>query len=401
MSNDLEQKHTISSYHLKQHELVNFLYDRFTVGMIFTLVVGTVATFLVTFELSLQGLEYWGYVWLAGLICIQYFRYRLKVSYDQIKTIDYLSHNEWRRRFIIGIYIVALWQGLGAMLVMPLISYNLQFIFHAFLLGLGAGAIAYLATSMMIFGSYLVLMIMPVTLYLFWLGTPDSIVMGCMHVFMVGAYYFGVKRMNIMINDSIHFRFDNEMLVNDLQRLLNAVAESNKELDELSTTDELTGASNFRAFRVGLEAHRLKHISSKLPLTVIMVNIDYYHEYNSFYGQDMGNKTLTVVANLLVGQIVHNGELVARMNGAEFAVVLPGISCEGARILMEKIMQLLQLQAIPHESSKISPYLTLSVGICCIPVTQNISARDLISRADDALRIAKNNGRNRVEIINT
>ncbi len=401
MNNDPQPKHTISSYHLKQHELVNFLYDRFTVGMAFTLVVAVVATLLVTVELSLQGLQYWGYSWLAGMCIIQYFRYRLKNSYDEIKSVDYLSHEHWKKRFIVGVYVVALWQGFGAAIVMPLISYNLQFIFHAFLLGLGAGAIAYLATSMMIFGSYLVLMIMPVTFYLFWLGTPDSMVLGLMHVFMVGAYFFGVRRMNIMINDSLHFRFDNEMLVNDLQRLLNAVAESNKELDQLSTTDELTGASNFRAFRVGLEAQRLKHISNKLPLTVVMVNIDYYHEYNSLYGQDMGNKTLTEVANLLVGEVVHNGELVARMNGAEFAIVLPGISCEGARIMMEKVILLLRYQAIPHESSKIDPYLTLSVGICCIPVTQNISARDLITRADDALRLAKKNGRNRVEIINT
>ncbi|MBT4192909.1 MAG: diguanylate cyclase [Gammaproteobacteria bacterium] len=401
MNNDFEQKHTISSYHLKQHELVNFLYDRFTVGMMFTMVVALVATILVTFELSLQGLEYRGYIWFAGLSVIQYFRYRLKKRYDQVKTVDYLSHGYWKKRFIVGIYIVALWQGLGAVIAMPMISDNLQFIFHAFLLGLGAGAIAYLATSMVIFGSYLILMILPVTVYLFWLNSPDSFVLGCMHIFMVGAYYFGVRRMNIMINDSLHFRFDNEMLVNDLQRLLNAVAESNKELDELSTTDELTGASNFRAFRVGLEAHRLKHISSKLPLTVIMVNIDYYHEYNSFYGQDMGNKSLTAVANLLVAEIVQKDELVARMNGAEFAIVLPGVSCEGARILMEKNMQLLQHQAIPHERSKVNALLTLSVGICCIPVTQNISSRDLITRADDALRLAKKNGRNRIEIINT
>jgi len=400
MNTDLEQKHTISGYHLKQHELVNFLYGRFTAGMIFTLVVAVVATVLVTYELSLQGLQIWGYLWLAGMLIIQFFRHRLTKKYNQTESIDYLSHSLWRKRFVVGVYVVALWQGMGAVAAMPFISTNLQYIFHTFLLGLGAGAIAYLATSMMIFGSYLILMIMPVTLYLLWLGTADSVVLGCMHIFMMGAYYFGVRRMNIMINDSLHFRFDNEMLVNDLQRLLNVVAQSNKALDELSTTDELTGASNFRAFRVGLETHRVKHITSKLPLTVIMVNIDYYHEYNSFYGQEMGNQTLTKVANLLVGEIVQNGELVARMNGAEFAIMLPGISCEGARLMMEKIIQLLEKQAIPHESSKINPYLTLSVGICCIPVTQKVTSRDLITRADDALRQAKKNGRNRVELIN-
>jgi len=151
MKNDFEQKYTISTYHLKQHELVNFLYDRFTVGMMFTLIVALVVTSLVTIELSLQGLEYRGYIWFAGLLVIQYFRYRLKKNYDQVKTVDYLRHEYWKNRFIIGVYVIALWQGIGAVFAMPMISDNLQYIIHVSLLGLGAGAIAYLATSMVFF----------------------------------------------------------------------------------------------------------------------------------------------------------------------------------------------------------------------------------------------------------
>jgi len=401
MNNDPELRHTLSTYHLKQQELVNFLYDRFTVGMTFTLIVALVAAILAGYELSIQGKELWALLWFLGLLIIQFFRYQLKQRYALAKDAEYHSHHLWKQRFIIGVYVVALWQGIGAVLLMPHISTNLQYIIHVFLLGLGAGAIAYLATSMMIFGGYLIIMIMPVTLYLFWQGTADSIILGCMHLFMMAAYYFGVRRMNSMINDSLHLRFDNEMLVSDLQRLLNAVASSNKELDKLSTTDELTGASNFRAFRVGLEDFRLKHITSKLPLTIVMVNIDNYYEYNVHYGQEQGNKTLAAIANVLISEIIVKHELVARMNGAEFAIVLPNVSCEGARVKMEGIMQQLQQQAIPNEKSKISDLITLSVGICCVPVTENLSARDLIIRADNALLLAKNNGRNRIEIINT
>ena len=122
MNNDFEQKYTISSYHLKQHELVNFLYDRFTVGMIFTMVVALVATILVTIEFSLQGLEYRGYLWFTGLMIIQYFRYHLKKNYDQVKVDNNLRHEYWKKRFIIGVYVVALWQGFGAVLAMPMIS---------------------------------------------------------------------------------------------------------------------------------------------------------------------------------------------------------------------------------------------------------------------------------------
>lgn len=401
MNINLKQKQSVSTYHLQHHEMVNFLYARFTVGMIFTLVVTLVATLLAAYELELQGREYWVYLWMGTLLFVQFFRYKLKEAYEKNKQEDYLNHQVWKKRFVIGIYLVAIWQGFGAVLVMPYISPNLQFIFHTFLLGLGAGAIAYLATSMMIYGSYLILMIMPMTLYMIWLGTPDSLVLGFMYLFMIVAYFFGVRRMNWMITEALSLRFDNELLVNDLQRLLSVVAQSNKALDKLSTTDELTGASNFRAFRVRLEEHRRKHITNKLPLAVIMVNIDYYHEYNVYYGQDIGNRSLTAIAHLLMGEIIRKDDMVARINGAEFAILLPSVSCEGARMMMEKVMQLLKGQNIEHEKSKISPLLTISVGICCVPIDENMSARNLISRAENALIQAKKNGRNRIEIINT
>ncbi len=78
MNHDQELRHTLSTYHLKQQELVNFLYNRFTVGMIFTLIVALVASALASYELSIQGKAHWALVWLSGLILIQYFRYRLK-----------------------------------------------------------------------------------------------------------------------------------------------------------------------------------------------------------------------------------------------------------------------------------------------------------------------------------
>ncbi len=401
MNNNQDQKFSISTYHLLQHELVKFLYDRFNVGMIFTLVVAVVAMLLASYELQLQNRENWVYAWVAGLLFIQALRYKQSVSYNRTKNEDYLNHRYWKKRFVIGVYLVAFWQGMGAFLVMPYISVNLQFIFHVFLLGLGAGAIAYLSTSILVYGSYLLLMILPVTLYLFWQGTPDGIVLGCMYLFMFVAYYLGVRSMQTMIAETMHLRFDNEILVNDLQRLLNAVASSNKELDNLSTTDELTGASNFRAFRVGIETQRRKHIDNKLPLSIAVVNIDYYYEYNLHYGHDMGNRTLASIAHLLMGEVIKGNELVARLNGAEFGILLPGVSCEGAKMMMEKVRAKLNEQKIQHEKSLISSLVTISIGLCCAPMSENISARDMIARAEDALHLAKKKGRNRIEIIDS
>ena len=399
MLKNLEHIQSISTYHQRQHELVNFLYDRFTVGMIFTLIVSLVASVMVFYELSFQGREYWVLAWLTAIFLFQYLRFRLKAAYDVIKSSEYHTHVLWKRRFVFGIFVVGFWQGFGALLVMPYISDNLQFIIHIFLLGLGAGAIAYLATSMLIYASYLILMILPVTLYQFSLGTIDGFVLGLMQLFMIGAYFFGVKRMNWMISESLHLRFDNELLVNDLQRLLSAVAKSNKELDQISTTDDLTSASNYRAFRVRLEEYRRKHSTSRLPLSVVKINIDFYHEYNAFYGQEIGNSTLVTVAQIIMGEVSQEGEIVARLNGAEFGIILPEVSCEGARIRMESIIKTVESHAIPHPESKVGNILTLSMGICCMPINESVSARELIMRADNALRESKKKGRNNIELI--
>jgi len=395
----MDKKLAISTYHLQQHELVNFLYDRFPLGMVYTLIVGFIAALLASFELELQGRSVWPWLWFGGLVILELARWWLMVAYNRGRHDDYLAHRLWKRRFFIGMAAVALWQGVGAVLVMPWLTQSLQYIYHIFLLALGAGAIAYLSTSMWVYTGYLLFMILPVTIYQFWLATPDGIVLGLLYLFMLWAYYSGVKCMHRMIADSLTYRFDNELLVNDLQRLLNAVAKSNKELDKISTTDELTGASNFRAFRVRLEEFRRKHASNKLPLSVVMVNIDHFYEYNVAYGQDIGNRTLTQVAHLLMSEAVNGGdEIVARLHGAEFGILLPGISCEGARMMMQKIQKQLAEMKIEHKGARTSDYLTLSIGVCCTPITDELSSRDLLQRAEDALLLAKRNGRNRIEI---
>jgi two-component system chemotaxis family response regulator WspR len=242
-------------------------------------------------------------------------------------------------------------------------------------------------------------MMVPSTIWLFWQQTPDGYVLTVLYIFMIAAGSLSVKRMNVLLNDALYYRFDNETLVEDLRRLLDAVSQSNKALEKISTTDELTGVSNYRAFRVRLAEVWQQYQGTKSPVSLIRLNIDYYYEYNAAYGQELGDKNLCKVASLLLAEVTHHSQMVARLNGAEFALILPGMSCENARLLILRFGKALADLKIEHAKSKASQYLTISAGLSSQIVTATSSSRDLLGKTDQALKLAKDKGRNRIEVI--
>ncbi len=350
-------------------------------------------------ELSIQGRQQWVIIWFVTLCVVLSIRYLLFNKFQRFKEKTYFPHLKWLNRFSIGVIAAGLMQGCGAAWLMPYVTTNLQIILHSVLLGMGMGAIAYLFTSLVVYISYLLAMMVPVTLWLFWQQTPDGYVLTVLYVFMITAGSMSVRRMHELLNDALYYRFDNETLVEDLQRLLDAVSHSNKALEKISTTDELTGISNYRAFRVRLEEVWRQYQNANTPISLIRLNVDYYYEYNTIYGQELGDITLCKIAKLLTAEITHQSQMVARLNGAEFALVLPGMSCENARLLILRVEKALADLKIEHSKSKAARYLTVSAGLSSQVVTAMSSSRELLGKTDNALKLAKDKGRNRIEVI--
>lgn len=392
--------HEISSDHLQHQEAVNFLYDRAPVGMLITLFISSVGCVLAYLELSIQGRQHWVLAWFAVFMLLLIGRCILLRRFLLIDNKNYFPHQQWRNRFFVGVVASGLMLGCGAILLMPYVSTNVQFIFHSLLLGMGAGGIAYLSTSLMIYVTYLVTIMLPITIWLLFRQTPDGYILGALYLFMMVAYASSVKRMSLLINDALYYRFDNAMLVEDLQLLIKSISNSNKALEKISITDELTGASNYRAFRVRLEEVWRQNRSTNISVALVRLNVDYFHEYNAHYGSEQGDEILCQVARILMAEISHKDQLLARLNGAEFAYIFPNTSCENARLLVLKAIRALQQEKIEHAKSRAGPYLTLSVGLSCQLVTSYSSSRVLLARADAALKSAKAKGRNRIEIIN-
>ncbi|MBN1273710.1 MAG: diguanylate cyclase [Candidatus Aminicenantes bacterium] len=174
---------------------------------------------------------------------------------------------------------------------------------------------------------------------------------------------------------------------------------ANKELERLSIQDHLTGIFNHRMFSQFLNYEWKRAIRRYLPISLIMIDIDFFKLYNDNYGHMAGDDCLRKVAVSLqqVGQ--RSSDMVARYGGDEFVMVLSETDKEGAYRVAEKARSLIERIKIPHETSLISTYVTISLGCATIKPQRNQNASILLKAADGALYLSKQNGRNRTTFV--
>lgn len=170
---------------------------------------------------------------------------------------------------------------------------------------------------------------------------------------------------------------------------------ANQELQRLAALDGLTGVANRRRFDEYLDDEWQRMIREKLPLSLILVDIDFFKKYNDTYGHQAGDACLRRVADALRFCAKRSVDLVARYGGEEFAVILPNTTTEGAFQVAEDIRAAINSLKITHAQSTVSEYVTLSLGIACTYPLPHISPAMLIAEADVALYQAKAAGRNR------
>lgn len=168
---------------------------------------------------------------------------------------------------------------------------------------------------------------------------------------------------------------------------------ANQQLLRLANIDGLTQVANRRRFDQYLEQQWQDLQAEKSSLALILCDIDYFKQYNDYYGHLAGDSCLKKVAQALENILRDPGDLVARYGGEEFAIILPNTSWSQAIKLGQQIQnRILQLQ-LPHADSLVSQWLTLSLGIACTIPSHDISPSALIGAADQALYQAKQQGR--------
>jgi len=195
---------------------------------------------------------------------------------------------------------------------------------------------------------------------------------------------------------------ERDQYARDLQAMKDLYKEKLKEIEKmreeavvLSFTDDLTQIYNHRFFihQLTLEVDRQKRYPS--PLSLLMIDIDYFKHYNDTNGHLAGDEVLKAIATL-IQYGVRQTDVVARYGGEEFAAILISAGKEGAREIAERVRTIVAKTRFPNEATQPHGDLTVSIGVATYSPSIS-SVTELIRQADNALYRAKKTGRNRVE----
>jgi diguanylate cyclase (GGDEF)-like protein/PAS domain S-box-containing protein len=194
------------------------------------------------------------------------------------------------------------------------------------------------------------------------------------------------------VESLVGFMFD----ISERKRTEERLMGLQRELEDLSFKDGLTGVGNRRRFDAVLESEWVAAHDAKRSLALVMIDIDFFKQYNDRYGHVRGDECLQRVAQALRTNATRPRDFLGRYGGEEFVLVLPDTDSTGAERVAARCRDAIAAEAIKHETSTVASTITVSVGVGAIVPTAGDEAMSFVEEVDRRLYSAKQRGRNLV-----
>lgn len=230
---------------------------------------------------------------------------------------------------------------------------------------------------------------------------------------LIGLLLLAFCALLVYICDQVYKSFSNMIALNwerdamtrELGELTGSLRDRNRQLrdarrqlTDLANVDELTGLGNRRLANNTLQEEINRARRSGAELSVILLDVDYFKNYNDTYGHPAGDAVLQKLADLMQRAATRAGEVVARFGGEEFILILPGASASSAMRTAIRLRDLVVDEQIPHESSPTHDFITISQGVVTVQPDAGMDRSELINRVDKALYDAKGAGRDTIRV---
>ena len=367
-----------------QREQVSLLYAQGIIIQLLGMFASAVTLFIFLDIINHKDLFLWFFI----MVFIYILRLLSAYRFNKVSFTDF-NIPKWKNLYILSTFLSGIVWGTLALFMTPEWSATHQVALYIIFTGIIAAAVN---TNSSVLISYVAFYIPPTLILMYTTLRQNSELfyeLGFLFLIYIILIYSTSLRFNKNLVKALELRFDNEELANELKI-------ANEKLTHLADIDELSQLGNRRSMNKFLLKELEWHYKEKKPLALLVIDIDFFKQYNDTYGHLKGDRCIVDVAKILKNNIRENFDLAVRYGGEEYVIILHDTTEIKALNIAQKIFLELLSKQIEHSTSDVSDYLTLSIGLSSMIPDSPTSQSKIFDLADNRLYKAKQNGRNQI-----